>query len=44
MGKTLKYIGISHKTASVNQREMFHISESEKETLKFKIEPSAIFS
>ena len=33
MDKTLRYIGISHKTASVMQREMFHISESEKETL-----------
>jgi len=33
MDKTLRYIGISHKTASVAQREMFHISESEKEIL-----------
>jgi glutamyl-tRNA reductase len=33
MNKTLRYIGISHKTASVTQREMFHISETEKETL-----------
>ena len=33
MDKTLKYIGISHKTASVVQREMFHISELEKEIL-----------
>ena len=33
MTKTLKYIGISHRTASVMQREVFHISELEKETL-----------
>ena len=33
MDKTLKYIGISHKTASVVQREIFHISELEKEIL-----------
>jgi glutamyl-tRNA reductase len=33
MDKTLKFIGISHKTATVTQREMFHISELEKETL-----------
>lgn len=33
MDKTLKYIGISHKTASVVQREMFYISELEKEIL-----------
>ena len=33
MNKTLKYISISHKTASVVQREMFHISDFEKETL-----------
>ncbi|HKK11605.1 MAG TPA: glutamyl-tRNA reductase, partial [Flavobacteriaceae bacterium] len=33
MNKTLKYIGISHKTASVEQREMFHISEREMEIL-----------
>jgi glutamyl-tRNA reductase len=33
MDKTLKFIGVSHKTASVTQREMFHISELEKETL-----------
>ncbi|MDU8884999.1 glutamyl-tRNA reductase [Yeosuana sp. MJ-SS3] len=33
MTKTLKFIGISHRTASVMQREEFHISELEKETL-----------
>lgn len=33
MDKTLKYIGISHKTASIIQREMFYITELEKETL-----------
>jgi len=33
MNKTLKYVGISYKTASVVQREMFHISDLEKEVL-----------
>ena len=37
MNKTLRYIGISHKTASVVQREMFHIPELEKETLSSDI-------
>ena len=37
MSKTLKYIGISHKTASVVQREMFHISDFEKEVLSERI-------
>jgi glutamyl-tRNA reductase len=37
VNKTLRYIGISHKTASVVQREMFHISELEKETLSSDI-------
>ena len=37
MDKTLKFIGISHKTATVTQREMFHISELEKETLSSMI-------
>ncbi|WP_242203993.1 glutamyl-tRNA reductase [Aestuariivivens insulae] len=31
--KTFKFIGISHKTASVSQREQFHVSEKEKEDL-----------
>ncbi|WP_242117198.1 glutamyl-tRNA reductase [Aestuariivivens sediminicola] len=31
--KELKYFGVSHKTASVTQRELFHLSENEKEQL-----------
>ena len=30
MDKTLKYIGISHKSAIVSQREKLHISDKEK--------------
>jgi glutamyl-tRNA reductase len=37
MIKTLKYIGISHKTASVINRELFHISELEKQSLSESI-------
>ena len=33
MSKTLRYISVSHKTASTIQREKYHISEQEKETL-----------
>jgi glutamyl-tRNA reductase len=33
MSKTLRYISVSHKTASTIQREKYHISELEKETL-----------
>lgn len=33
MDKTLKYIGISHKSAIVSQREKLHISDKEKEKL-----------
>lgn len=33
MSKTLRYISVSHKTASTIQREKYHISELEKEEL-----------
>jgi glutamyl-tRNA reductase len=33
MNKSLRYISISHKTASTEQREKYHISEEEKESL-----------
>lgn len=33
MNKTLRYISVSHKTASTIQREKYHISELEKEEL-----------
>ncbi len=33
MDKSLRYISISHKTASVTQREVYHIPEEEKENL-----------
>lgn len=33
MSKTLRFISISHKTASVSKREEYHISDSEKNSL-----------
>ena len=33
MSKTLRYISISHKTASVSKREEYHISDREKNSL-----------
>jgi len=33
MSKTLRFIGISHKTASVSKREEYHISDREKKSL-----------
>ncbi len=33
MSKSLRYISISHRTASVTQREEFHISEEAKSEL-----------
>ncbi len=33
MNKSLRFISISHKTASVTQREEFHIPEEEKSDL-----------
>jgi len=33
MSKTLRFIGISHKTASVSKREEYHISDGEKKSL-----------
>lgn len=40
MNKVLHYISISHKTASVAQREVFHISEEEKSALIQSIQNS----
>ncbi len=37
MNKLLRYISISHKTASVVQREVYHIPEEEKENLVLMI-------
>ena len=37
MNKSLRYISISHKTASTIQREKYHISETEKEQLTYLI-------
>ena len=33
MSKTLRFISISHKTASVSKREEYHISDRDKNSL-----------